>query len=64
MKRSERIQFHTEEAAALRATAALATGTLGSRECLAQARDHDALAEAARVGDYPHPSDQINGTDI
>jgi hypothetical protein len=64
MKRSERIQFHTEEAAALRSTAALAKGTPGSRECLAQARDHDSLAEAARAGDYPHPSEQIIGTDI
>ena len=64
MKRNERIQFHTEEAASLRATAALAPGTPGGRECLAQARDHDALAEAARVGDYPHPSEHIVGTDI
>ena len=64
MKRSERIQFHNEEASALRGIAALAQGTPGSRQCLAAARDHDALAEAARVGDYPHPSEQIIGTDI
>lgn len=64
MKRSEAISYHTEEAAALRATAALADGTPGSRQCLAQARDHDSLAEAARVGDYPHPSEHIVGTDI
>ncbi|QKW31502.1 hypothetical protein HUT11_35660 (plasmid) [Streptomyces seoulensis] len=64
MKRSERIQFHTEEAAALRVTAATASGTPGARQCLAAARDHDSLAEAARVGDYPHPSEHIVGTDI
>jgi hypothetical protein len=64
MKPSEKVQFHTEEAAALRNTAALAPGTPGSRQCLAAARDHDSLAEAARVGDYPHPSEHIAGTDI
>jgi hypothetical protein len=64
MKRNDRIRFHTEEATALRSTAALAPGTPGGRECLAQARDHDSLAEAARVGDYPHPSEHIVGTDV
>lgn len=64
MKRSERIQHHTTEAASLRTTAALAPGTPGAAQCLANARDHDALAEAARVGDYPDPSEQIIGTDI
>jgi len=63
-KRSELAQFHTEEAAALRSTASLAPGTPGSQQCLAAARDHDSLAEAARVGDYPHSSDHIVGTDI
>jgi hypothetical protein len=64
MKRSERIQFHNEEAASLRATSALAPGTPGASQCLSQARDHDSLAEAARVGDYPHASEHIVGTDI
>lgn len=64
MSRSRRIQFHTEEATALRATAAEAPGTPGARQCLSQARDHDSLAEAARVGDYPHPSEHIVGTDF
>ncbi|MCX5336900.1 MULTISPECIES: hypothetical protein [unclassified Streptomyces] len=64
MARNDRAQFHNEEASALRATAALAPGSPGSRECLAQARDHDALAQAARVGDYPHSSEHIVGNDI
>lgn len=63
MSRSSRIQFHTEEADALRATAAEAPGTPGASQCLAAARDHDSLADAARVGDYPHPSEHIVGTD-
>lgn len=53
MKRTEAIRFHNEEAAALRATAALAEGTPGSRQCLSHARDHEDLADAARVGEYP-----------
>lgn len=60
----QRIQFHTEEAAAARALAETAPGTPGARQCLDNARDHEALAEAARVGDYPHPSEQIVGLDI
>lgn len=64
MSRSSRIQSHTQEAASLRSTAAAAPGTPGAGQCLAAARDHDSLAETARVGDYPHPSDHIVGTDI
>lgn len=64
MKRSELIQFHTDEAASLRATADTAPGTPGAAQCRAAARDHDSLAQAAHVGDYPHPSEQITGTDI
>lgn len=52
MKRSEAIKFHTQEAAAARSLAAQAAGP-GSRELLAQASDHDSMAAAARVGDYP-----------
>jgi hypothetical protein len=63
-KRCQLAQFHTEEAAALRSTASLAPGTPGSQQCLAAARDHESLAEAARVGDYPHPSEHIVGTDV
>lgn len=58
-----RVQFHTEEAAAARALAARAPGTPGAQQCLANARDHESLAEAARVGDYPHSSEHIVGTD-
>ncbi len=64
MKRSERIQFHTEEAAALDRTAALAPNTPGARQCTELAADHRAMAEAARAGDYPHPTDHITSTDI
>ncbi|MGW2090374.1 hypothetical protein [Streptomyces sp. NPDC001880] len=53
MKRSEAIQFHTEEAAAADRLAGLAPGTPGARQCASNARDHRAMAEAARVGDYP-----------
>ncbi|WP_416975641.1 hypothetical protein [Streptomyces sp. 4F14] len=59
-----RIEYHTKEAADLRTTAATAPGTPGARQCLALARDHDALADAARAGDYPSPADHIIGTDI
>lgn len=55
MNRSELIQYHTEEAAALRET--------GGSHALSWASHHEDLAEAARVGDYPHPSEQITGTD-
>lgn len=64
MNRSERIQFHTEEAASYDRTAALAPNTPGGRQCAELAADHRDLAEAARVGDYPHPSDHIVGTDV
>lgn len=52
MKRSEAIQYHQEEAAAARRLAAEAPGTPGSRQCLSNARDHEDLAEAARLYDY------------
>jgi hypothetical protein len=53
MKRSKAIQYHEEEAASYRRTAAEAPGTPGARQCLAAARDHADLAEAARLNDYP-----------
>lgn len=53
MKRNEAIQYHQEEAAALRRTAAEAPGTPGARQCLSHANDHDNLATAARLHDYP-----------
>jgi hypothetical protein len=52
MKRSEAVAFHQQEAAAIRRTAAEAPGSRSSELLLEQASDHDAMAEAARVGDY------------
>lgn len=53
MKRTDAVKFHTQEAAAARNRAAGAPGTPGGRELLAQARDHESMADAARLGDYP-----------
>ncbi|MFJ8583646.1 hypothetical protein ACIRD2_03160 [Streptomyces sp. NPDC093595] len=53
MKRSEAIQFHTEEATTLDRTAALAPNSPGGRQCAELANDHRAMADAARLGDYP-----------
>jgi hypothetical protein len=64
MNRSELIKFHTEEAASYERSAALVPGTPAGRQCAELAADHRDLAEAARVGDYPHPSEHIVGTDI
>lgn len=52
MGRKETVNYHQQEAAAARQLADQAEGP-GRSELLAQARDHDAMAEAARVGDYP-----------
>lgn len=52
MKRSEAIQYHEEEATSYRRVAAEAPGTPGASQCLSHARDHEDMAEAARVGDY------------
>jgi hypothetical protein len=53
VKRSDAIQFHTEEAAALDRTAALDPSSPGGRQCAELAADHRELAEAARLYDYP-----------
>lgn len=53
MKRYEAIQHHQEEAASYRRAAAEETGTPGSGQCLSHARDHDSMADAARLHDYP-----------
>lgn len=52
MKRSEAVQFHTEEAASYDRLAAAAPGTPGSRQCSALANNHRSMADAARAGDY------------
>src|SRR5690606_36770236 len=52
MGRKETVSYHHQEAAAARLLAAQADGP-GRGDLLEQAQDHDAMAEAARVGDYP-----------
>jgi hypothetical protein len=53
MKRTDAIQFHTEEAADARRLAAQDTTTPAHTELLASARDHEVFADAARTYDYP-----------
>jgi hypothetical protein len=53
VKRKDAIQFHTEEASAARKIAAQAPGTPGASQLRANVRDHENLAEAARLYDYP-----------
>src|SRR5690606_41226543 len=52
MGRKETVSYHQQEAAAARQLAAQADGP-GRGDLLEQAQEHDAMAEAARVGDYP-----------
>ncbi|MFD0403386.1 hypothetical protein ACFVHI_35525 [Kitasatospora sp. NPDC127121] len=51
MKRSDVVRQHLEDAAAYERAAETATGP-AREELLASARDHQALADAARVGEY------------
>lgn len=53
MNRTDAIEFHTEEAEAARDLAAMCTTGPAVNELLASANDHDVLADAARLNDYP-----------
>ncbi|NUP02084.1 MAG: hypothetical protein HOW59_29595 [Nonomuraea sp.] len=57
MKRSHAIRDHEEGACAARALAFMARGTDREQELLAQARQEDDLAAAARNGTYPEELD-------